>query len=100
MDRLTFAERAHQIDARVREIDAGIEDVHLELAGETAIWQRGDYRAVLTLHSGETPVRLSLLLHTGSAQHPESEQIGIDEADVVELIARPIAKLVSGEVIE
>jgi hypothetical protein len=100
VERLSFAERVHQIDARVREIDSGIENLRLELDGETATWQCGDYNATLVLHGSEEPVRLSLSLHTGSMHHPDSEQIGIDDPDSVELLAQPIARLLSGEVTE
>jgi hypothetical protein len=101
MDRVAFAERVRQIDARIRELDSSIApDVRLAMDGETATWERAGYRATLVLHSGVQPVRLSLELLTGSTMHPDSEQIGIDDADVVELVARPIAGLLSGEVTE
>jgi hypothetical protein len=101
MERSTFPQRVRQIDARVREIDPALTDtVRFILEEATASWERDEYRAILVLHSGEEPVRLSLELLTGSAKHPDSEQIGIDDADVVELVARPIAMLLSGAVTE
>jgi hypothetical protein len=101
MENAMFAERVRQIDARIRDLGGEIaSEVRLNVDGQTATWQRSDYTATLVFHSGESPERLSLELLTGTTTHPDSETLGIDDPDVVELIARPAAALLSGAVTE
>ena len=44
----------------------------------------------------ETTPRLALQFSNGESEHPEALQIGFDEADVVNLIAVPVAALLAG----
>jgi hypothetical protein len=97
----SFAARVAEIDRRIREINpaiaAGI--VHDGGAGDEARWERAGRWATLTLHDGNPP-RLELTSHTGSPvhadDHPEALEIGFDDADVVDMIAQPVAALLAG----
>ncbi len=95
MDTQSFARRVAEVDRRVREIEpaiaAGIR--HQHRPGE-ARWERGGCWATLTLHDGSPP-RLELTSHNGSDEHPDALEIGIDDADVVDMIARPVAGLLA-----
>ncbi|HEY0395011.1 MAG TPA: hypothetical protein VGD01_11010 [Candidatus Elarobacter sp.] len=85
----SFEQRVADVDRRVREIRP-------EIAGEltretphenTAIWRRGERWATLTLHERE---RLELSLHP-AGDVPDVLEIRLDDQDVVNMIAVPVA---------
>lgn len=96
-----FAARVAEIDRRIREIDPAIaaEIVHGGDSSGEARWERAGRWATLTLHDG-SPLRLELTSHTGSPvhgdDHPDALEIGIDDEDVVDMVARPVAALLAG----
>ncbi len=96
MEPQTFAARADEVDRRIREIQPGIagEIRRNDGTAQSATWERGGCWATLTLHDGKWP-RLELSLHTGSDDHPEALEIGVDDADVVNMIAVPVADLLA-----
>jgi hypothetical protein len=97
MEPKTFANRVAEVDRRIREIkpDAAGEIKRNDATPQSATWERGGSWATLTFHDAKWP-RLELSLHTGSEDHPEALEIGIDDADVVNMIAVPIADLLAG----
>lgn len=96
MEPQTFAARVAEVDRRIREIQpAAAPQIQRNDATEgSTTWSRGGSWATLTLHDGTWP-RLELSLHNGSNEHPEALEIGIDEADVVNMIAVPVADLLA-----
>jgi hypothetical protein len=97
MEPQTFADRVAEVDRRIREIRPGVAGEIRRNDGtpQSATWERGGSWATLTLHDGTWP-RLELSLHNGSDEHPEALEIGIDDADVVNMIAVPVADLLAG----
>ncbi|MFN2460243.1 MAG: hypothetical protein ABR591_06110 [Candidatus Velthaea sp.] len=92
----SFERCVSEIDRRVREIGAAF-DGELALqrgSAESVTWKRGAYWATVTLH--DTPARLELTLHSRDAQHPDALEIAPDDADVVDMIARPVADFLAG----
>ncbi len=97
MDTYTFEQRVDQITEQIRASDPAISaEIQCSRQSEKAEWERGPFRATLVLHSGEAPPRLSLQLYNGDDEHPAPLQIGFDEADVVNMIAVPVAALLAG----
>jgi len=96
MEPQTFAARADEVDRRIREIEPGAaaEMRREDRTPQSTTWERGGAWATLTLHDGTWP-RLELSLHNGSAEHPEALEIGLDDADVVNMIAVPVADLLA-----
>ncbi len=96
MEPQTFAARVAEVDRRIREIQPAVApQIQRNDATEASTtWSRAGSWATLTLHDGRWP-RLELSLHNGSAEHPEALEIGIDEADVVNMIAVPAADLLA-----
>ena len=96
MEPQTFANRVAEVDRRIREIQpaAAAEITRKDGTPQSATWERGGSWATLTLHDGRWP-RLELSLHNGSDEHPEALEIGIDDADVVNMIAVPVADLLA-----
>ncbi len=96
MEPQAFAARVGEVDRRIREIDPAVaaEIRRKDGTPQSATWERGGSWATLTLHDGKWP-RLELSLHNGSDEHPEALEIGIDEADVVNMIAVPVADLLA-----
>jgi hypothetical protein len=94
----SFTDRVAEIDRRIRAINPAIaaDIAHQRGPGE-ARWERAGRWATLTLHDGD-PLRLELTSHTGSDQHPEALEIGIDDADVVDMVAQPVTALLAGTV--
>ena len=92
MEPQTFAARVDEVDRRIREIQSELaaEIRRSEGTAQSITWERGGSWATLTLHDGKWP-RLELSLHNGSDAHPEALEIGIDDADVVNMIAVPVA---------
>jgi hypothetical protein len=85
----SFETRVAQVDQRIREINP-------EIAGElrrddtrenTVTWERNGAWATLTLHDD---ARLELSLHPAQ-DVPDILEIRIDDADVVNMIAVPVA---------
>jgi hypothetical protein len=93
MSQESFERRVREIDRRVREIAAEVShEIELRMTGESsATWERAGSRAILTQHDG-TPPHFELTIHTGSDDHPDALEIGIDDADVVDMVAQPIAE--------
>jgi hypothetical protein len=96
MEPQTFAARAAEVDRRIREIQPAIanEIERKDRTPQSTTWERGGAWATLILHDGTWP-RLELTLHTGSDEHPEALEIGIADADVVNMIAVPVADLLA-----
>ncbi len=96
MEPQTFAARADEVDRRIREIQSALaaEIRRKDGTPQSATWERGGSWATLTLHDGRWP-RLELSLHNGTEEHPEALEIGIDDADVVNMIAVPVADLLA-----
>jgi hypothetical protein len=94
-----FAARVAEIDRRIRAINPEIAAyiTHEQGPGDEARWQRDGRWAMLTLHDG-SPRRLQLTSHTGTDQHPDALEIGLDDADVVDMIAQPVTALLAGTV--
>ncbi len=96
MEPQTFAARVTEVDRRIREIQPNLaaEIGRKDGTPQSATWERAGSWATLTLHDGKWP-RLELSLHNGSDEHPEALEIGIDDADVVNMIAVPVADLLA-----
>ncbi len=96
MESQPFAARVAEVDRRIREIQPGVaaEIRRNDGTADSATWERGRAWATLTLHDGRWP-RLELSLHTGTEAHPEALEIGIDDADIVNMIAVPVADLLA-----
>ncbi len=93
----TFEQRVDQISDQIRASDPAIQaDVQCTRRSDFAEWECGRFRATLTLHREETLPRLSLQLYNGEDEHPAALQIGFYEADVVNMIAVPVAALLVG----
>jgi hypothetical protein len=96
MESPSFAARVAEVDRRIREIQPGVaaEIRRNDGTAASATWERRGSWATLTLHDGQWP-RLELSLHTGTEDHPQALEIGIDDADVVNMIAVPVADLLA-----
>jgi hypothetical protein len=96
MEPQTFAARVDEVDRRIREIEPGAaaEIRRKDGTPQSTTWERGGSWATLTLHEAKWS-RLELSLHNGSDEHPEALEIGIDDADVVNMIAVPVADLLA-----
>lgn len=96
----SFTARVAEIDRRIRAINPAIAtDIAHEHGSREARWERAGRWATLTLHDG-SPLRLELTSHTGSPvrgdDHPDALEIGIDDEDVVDMVAQPVAALLAG----
>jgi hypothetical protein len=92
----SFAARADAVDRRIRELEPAAA-AHVERkpgANDSVTWANGDAWATLALHDAD---RLELTLHTRSDEHPETLEIQMDDADVVDMIAEPVAALLAGK---
>ncbi len=92
----TFAARADAVDRRIRELEPDAA-AHVERkagANDSVTWAHGDAWATLSLHDAE---RLELTLHTRSDDHPQTLEILAGDADVVDMIAEPVAALLAGK---
>lgn len=99
MEAFNFVDLVEKIGARVRELDpAPAREVRLEVREDAASWTCGHFQAALIFHRTEALPRLELMLHTGDQIHPETLEIGLFDADVVDMIAEPIAGLFSKRV--
>lgn len=97
MDSFTFHQRVAQITDQIYGSEPAIAaEMQRSIKPDVAEWQCGRFRATLTLHRAEAPPRLSLQLYNGEKQHPAALQVGFYEADVVNMIAVPIAALLAG----
>jgi hypothetical protein len=93
---------SHSFERRVAEVDRRVREIAPQIAGETrhlpgalsATWERDGSKAILTQHDGAVP-HLELTLHTGRDDHPDAQEIGFEDADVVDMIAEPIAELLA-----
>lgn len=96
MESQPFADRVAEVDRRIREIQPALaaEIRRKEDTPQSATWERAGSWATLTMHDGKWP-RLELSLHNGTDEHPEALEIGIDDADVVNMIAVPVADLLA-----
>jgi hypothetical protein len=96
MEPQTFADRVAAVDRRIREIQpaTAAEIRRNDGTPQSTTWERGGSWATLTLHDGKWP-RLELSLHNDTDEHPEALEIGIDDADVVNMIAVPVADLLA-----
>jgi hypothetical protein len=97
METYTFEQRVDQISSQIRASDPAIAaEIQTSHKPEVAEWERGQFRATLTLHRNEATPRLALQLYNGAAEHPAPLQIGFYEADVVNMIAVPVAAFLTG----
>jgi hypothetical protein len=85
----SFEQRVAQVDRRIREIRSDVAgEISRDDAPEnTATWKRSGVWATLSLHDD---ARLELSLHP-AAEVPDILEIRIDDADVVDMIAVPVA---------
>jgi len=85
-----FETRVAQVGRRVRELAP---ERAAAIAGErgpqSATWRRGQRWATLVAHDGP-PRRLELTLHPAD-DVPDVLEIAVDDADVVDMIAVPVA---------
>ena len=91
-----FAAYADAVDRRIRQLEPGAAS-HVERkpgANDSVTWANGDAWATLALHDAG---RLELTLHTRGDEHPETLEIQVDDADVVDMIAEPVAALLAGK---
>lgn len=87
-----------EIDARVRALEPALSP-QIErdrLSADSVEWVREPFRATLILHRAEAIPHFSLTLLAGEEQHPDAMGIGVDDADLVEMLAQPIAALLAG----
>lgn len=97
MDTYTFEQRVEQITDQIRASDPSIaNEIRSANSPETAEWARDQFRATLTLHRTEATPRLALQLYNGEAEHPAPLQIGFYEADLVNMVALPVAAFLTG----
>jgi hypothetical protein len=91
-----FRQLADTIDRRIRERDSALADRVQRKPGngESVTWTNGDAWATLVLHDAG---RLELTLHSRSDEHPETLEIRLDDADIVNMIAEPAAALLGGK---
>jgi hypothetical protein len=90
MELFSFEQRVEQITDQIRASDPLIgAEIQCSRKLEMAEWERGQFRATLTLHRDEAPPRLALQLYTGEDEHPAPLQIGFYETDVINMIAVP-----------
>src|SRR5580704_15199508 len=97
MDTYSFEQRVDQITEQIQASDPSIAgEILTSRKAEMAEWERAQFRATLTLHRDEATPRLALQLYNGEAEHPAPLQIGFYEADVVNMIAVPVAAFLTG----
>jgi hypothetical protein len=97
MESFTFEQRVDQITEQIRASDPSTAaEIQCSRKPEMAEWERGPFRATLTLHRDDVPPRLALQLYNGQDEHPAPLQIGFYEADVINMIAVPVAALLAG----
>jgi hypothetical protein len=92
-----FKRRVDQIGERIRALDPEVwPEVRFETLSEDSVeWTRGDLRATLILHRADAQPHLSLTLLAGEGPHPDAMGIGVDDDDLVEMLAQPIAALLA-----
>jgi hypothetical protein len=94
---MTFQDRVAEVQRRIVDLQPSLADIAPDLShSDAAVWRNGIYHATLSYHPDRPVPSLSLILLAGDHEHPDAMDIGIDEADVVEMIAQPIAALLSG----
>ena len=94
---MTFQERVEQIRARIAQLQPSLAGVAPDLShANAAVWRNGIYHATLSYHPDRPVPSLSLILLAGDHEHPDAMDIGFDEDDVNDMIAQPIAALLSG----
>jgi hypothetical protein len=91
-----FRQLADTIDRSIRQHAPALADRVQRKPGngESVTWANGDAWATLVLHEAG---RLELTLHTRSDEHPQTLEIRLDDADVVNMIAEPAAALLAGK---
>jgi hypothetical protein len=97
----TFRARVDELDARLREkLPAIAPDIRREETAEHSVtWRYGRAWGTLVLHEIDEPQRLSLLLyHVGGTDEQDVVEVNIDEADVIDVLADPLAGLFEGRV--
>jgi hypothetical protein len=89
MEQQTFETRVAQVGRRLRELAP---EAAAEITGErgpqSATWRRGGRWATVVQH--DAPRRLELTLHP-AGDVPDTLEIAPDDADVVDMIAIPVA---------
>ena len=95
MDEGLFVRQVAAVDRRLTELLAGVDGVRLaERSATSATWERGSRRATLVRHAD--PARYQVEFLGAPGDPPEAEEIGVDDPDVVELLAQPIAGFLRG----
>lgn len=96
----SFQERVDQVDARVREfLPALAAAIAVERGAGAATWRHAGAWGTLALHETDEPPRLSLMLYTkAGADEQDAVEVSIDEDDVVDLLAEPLAGLFTGRI--
>jgi hypothetical protein len=92
-----FKRRVDEIGARLRTLDPEVwPEVRQEiLSADSVEWVRGERRATLILHAADAQPHYSLTLLAGEGPHPDAMAIGVDDADLVEMLVQPIAALLA-----
>lgn len=91
----SFGRHVSEVDRRVRElVDDPEAIVRSAESSRSATWECGLRRASLVRH--EDPARYQVQFLGAPGDPPEAEEIGVDDDDVVELVARPIADFLRG----
>jgi hypothetical protein len=95
-----FDERVDALDSRVRALVPRLADaIRLERREGAATWRHADAWGTLRLFETERPPRLSLLLYKhGGTDEQDAVEVSIDDADVVDVLAEPLAGLFAGAI--
>jgi len=100
MTATTFGQRVDQLDARLREFLPAIGgELRCERGEDSATWRHADAWGTLALHDTDDPPRLSLMLYrVNGTDEQNTIEVSIDEADVIDVLAEPLAGLFLGQV--
>lgn len=94
---MTFGERVQEIQRAIAAIEPALATVQPDMShADAAVWRDGPYHATLTYHPTAAVPTLSVTMLSGEDEHPDPLEIGFDDPDAVDMVARPIAALLSG----
>ena len=95
-----FEQRVEEVDRRLRELaPAAAPEIGCERRNGAATWRYGDAWGTLSINETETPPALKLLLYKRPASDEQNAvEVAIDDEDVVDVLAEPLAGLFDGRV--
>ena len=95
-----FEGRIDELDRRLRELLPGnATQIACERRNGAATWRHADAWGTLSLDETASPPVLKLLLYRRSSSDEQNAvEVAIDDEDVVEVLAEPLAGLFSGRV--